>query len=104
MVKLMELAKVIRAKNASPFLTIFDIFFVTDDTYKIVEDSGIITRELFAKLYSIPATDVLGIYFVDPAKGIKITIRKPGWSSGDIECTDMYSSQQHAPLLDVEIP
>jgi len=46
-----------------------------------------------------------GIYSVDAAKGIKITIPKPvGMACGDPECRDLFGTQQHIPLLDIEIP
>jgi len=47
----------------------------------------------------------LGIFFVDEARGIKITVPKPGGvASGDPDCRDIYGAQYYIPLLDVEIP
>lgn len=46
-----------------------------------------------------------GIYSVNAARGIKITIPKPvGMACGDPECRDLFGTQQHIPLLDIEIP
>lgn len=65
-VKLVDLAKTIRSKNAE-----------TDRITDFVE--------------------------YDPANAIKFTISrlKPSGSPGD---SDVFGSQQHAPLLDIEIP
>jgi hypothetical protein len=103
--KLSELAKVLRSKNAGPFLTTLDILFDTDAAYLKVRDSGILTKEYIARLYGISPKEVLGIYSVDAARGIKITIPKPvGMACGDPECRDLFGAQQHIPLLDIEIP
>ena len=41
--------------------------------------------------------------FYDPAMAFKVTIKRP-IDSGSIGETDVYGAQQHAPLMDVEIP
>ena len=67
-----------------------------------VRASGVITRELISRLYSVPVDDVLLVEF-PPANAFKATIpRLVG--SGDVEDTDIYGAQQHAPLMDVEVP
>jgi hypothetical protein len=105
MVKLHHLAKVLRSKNAGPFRTTLDILFDADEPYERVRDSGIITKALIAKLYDLKPEDVLGIYFVDGVRGIKITIpKRDNLASGDPLSRDLYGAQQHIPLLDIEIP
>ena len=104
-VKLYDLAKVLRGKNAGPFRTTFDILFDADEPYRRVKNSGVLTKEYIAELYSIRPEDVYGIFFVDTARGIKITIPKPvGMDSGAPHCRDLFGAQQHIPLLGVEIP
>lgn len=103
--KLCELATVLRSKNAGPFRTTFDLFFDDDETYQKVRDSGVLTKELIAKLYDMRPQDVHGIFFVDTARGIKITIPKPvDMASGAPRCRDLFGAQQHMPLMDIEIP
>jgi len=103
--KLHELASVLRSKSAGPFRNTFDIFFAEEGPYQRVKNSGILTKELIAKLYHIRPEEVHGIYFVDGAKGIKITIPKPPQeANGDPRCRDVYGAQQYISLLDVEIP
>lgn len=103
--KIYELAKVLRGKNAGPFRTTFDILFDTDEPYQRVKNSGVLTKELIAELYSIRPEDVYGIFFVDAARGIKITIPKPiDMASGAPRCRDLFGAQQHIPLLSIEVP
>ena len=42
--KIYELAKVLRGKNAGPFRTTFDILFDTDEPYQRVKNSGVLTK------------------------------------------------------------
>lgn len=103
--KLHELASVLRSKSAGPFRNTFDIFFDAEESYKRVRDSGVLTKELIAKLYQLRPEEVIGIYFVDGAKGIKITVPKPASeASGDPCCRDIYGAQQYIHLLSIEIP
>ena len=103
--KLHELATVLRSKSAGPFMNTIDIFFDAEEPYRRVKDSGILTKDLVARLYPITLEEVLGIYFVDEARGIKITLPKPyGVASGDPDCRDMYGAQYYIPLLDIDIP
>ena len=47
----------------------------------------------------------MGIFFIDEARGIKITLPKSeGVAIGDPDCRDIYGAQYYIPLLDVEIP
>ncbi|RJP18917.1 MAG: DUF4387 domain-containing protein [Candidatus Abyssobacteria bacterium SURF_5] len=98
-----ELARVIRSKNAGPFELTFDIIFTDADTYERVKRSGVIRPELFAELYRIPVEKVLNFCFFDPAHAVKATIAR-SISSGTAGDNDVFGAQQHAPLLQVEIP
>lgn len=102
-VKLKEIAAVIRSKNAGPYELTFDIIFRDGETYQQVKRLGIINRRLMEDLYGIPAEDVLSLVEFDPANAIKITVKRPR-VAGDVGETDVYGAQQHAPLLDLEIP
>jgi hypothetical protein len=102
MTKLWELAKLVRAKNAGPYTLTFDILFSDAATYQQVKQSGVITPELFARLYRVPLEDVL-FFEHDSALALKASIPRPV-SSGDLEDTDIFGGQQHGPLVDLEIP
>jgi len=103
--KIYELAKVLRSKNAGPFRTTFDILFDNDEAYQRVKTSGVLTRWYIAELYGMKPEDVYGIFFVDTARGIKITIPKPmDMASGAPRCRDLFGAQQHMPLMEIEVP
>ncbi len=100
--KLVELAKVIRSKNAGPFSLTLDIMIDNEETYEAIKASGVLSAELIAKLYSVPAEKV-AFFVVDNCWSFKATIPLiyPASSMGNI---DVYGAQQHAPLYDIEIP
>ena len=101
--KLKDLAKVIRSKNAGPFELTFDVMFDQPTIYERVRRSGIVTRERLAALYGVEDQDVSTFQFFDPALAFKFTIRRPR-VQGSVGETDTFGAQQHAPLLDLEIP
>ena len=97
-----ELAKIIRSKNAGPFMTTVDIFFDNIESYEKVKDS--LTNEVISKLYRIPIDDIIGIFHLDIIMGIKVTfIKQGGIASGDQECTDIFGSNQHVPLTSFKV-
>lgn len=102
-VKLSELAKTIRSKNAGVDRLTFDIIFLEKNAYERVRNTGALTRESVARLYGIDESRITDFVFFDPAYAIKFSIsrNRPSGSPGD---SDIFGSQQYAPLLDVEIP
>lgn len=105
MAKLRELAKVIRSKNSGPYEITFDIMFPDRESYMKVKNSGVLGDELICSLYHVEKEDIMACMFFDPALAYKFTLRRPGRSlQGSIGENDTFGTQQHAPLLDVEIP
>jgi hypothetical protein len=102
-VTLVEIADEIRSKNAGPFELTFDIMFNDEETYRKVKSSGVLTRQLVARLYRMAENQVRDLAWHDFARGVKITIDRPTGSGGPGD-RDTYGGQQHAPLLNVEIP
>ena len=102
MATLGELAKLIRSKNAGPFKLTFDIMFEDETTYKQVCSSGALSPRALAPLYNVSDNQIEVIPF-DVALAIKITLPRaiPAGSPGE---SDVYGAQQHAPLMDIEIP
>lgn len=101
--RLRELAQVIRSKNAKPFRLTFDVIFTDPRVYERVRDARVLTRERIADLYNVPPTQITSIHEFDPGLAIKFTLRRP-IAQGQPGDTDIYGCQQHAPLLDVEVP
>ncbi len=97
-----ELAKLIRSKNAGAFTLTFDVMFETEEVYREVLRSGVLTKTVFAALYRVPEEDVM-FFTHDAARAIKISIPRPA-IQGDRDDGDMYGGQQHAPLVDLQLP
>lgn len=99
--RLYDIAKVIRSKNAGPFTLTIDLLFEqADDFHKV----------LHAPAFS--ARNIAGLYQADPDKvaihpfkkvlAIKITMPRPISSGAPGDC-DVYGSQQHFPLGNLAI-
>jgi hypothetical protein len=102
MAKLGDLAQLIRSKNAGAFTLTFDVMFDTQEVYEKVKRANILTKERFAAMYGVPEHDVK--FFVhDAARAIKISIPRP-YVQSSREDGDAYGGQQHAPLVDIEVP
>ena len=99
---IMDLARIIRSKNAGPFTFTMDIMFTTFEDYKKVKDSGIINRDTISVLYHVDK-DKISIYESDNANGIKVSIPRT-IPSGNLGDADVYGAQQQAPLLYLEVP
>jgi Domain of unknown function (DUF4387) len=97
-----DIAKACKSKNAGPFEITIDVVFDDRALFERVRATGVLGPELFARLYQVKPGDV--IFTEYPAgNAFKATLprRIP---AGDIGDTDVYGAQQHAPLLEVEIP
>lgn len=102
MARLMDLATVIRSRNAGPYEITFDIMFDDPEMYEQVKRTGIINRELSARLYHVRPEEVFFTTY-DAAYAFKGTLPRRA-SAGDVEDTDVYGAQQHASLLTIEVP
>lgn len=98
-----DLASTIRSKNAGIYYITFDIMFDDWDTYRLVRDANVVTRESVARLYGITPDQVVTVVSHDPGQGIKVTIARPH-PSGSPGDPDVLGCQQHAPLYDIEVP
>lgn len=102
-VRVRDVAAVVRSKNAGPFRLTLDILFKDEATYRQVIGSNVVTPELIGRLYGLRPDQITDFVQFDPGLAIKATIPRPV-SSGTVGDTDVYGAQQHAPLLDIEIP
>jgi hypothetical protein len=101
--KLRELASTIRSKNAGVDHITFDIIFRERKNFERVRDAGVITRETMAALYRVEPSRITHFVVYEPGNAIKFTIRRsrPSGSPGE---TDVFGSQQYAPLFDIAVP
>jgi hypothetical protein len=102
MPRLWELAKLVRSKNAGPFMLTIDIVFADEPMYLQVKRSGVFSRSLFARLYRVPEEEVIFVEH-DRALAFKASIPRPV-ASGDPDDGDLFGGQQHGPLVELEIP
>ena len=100
---LRELARVVRSKNSGPFELTFDVMFASREDFQRVRDSGAVTLASLATLYGVSEDQVTNFQFFEPALAFKLTLRRPR-PQGAIGETDTFGAQQHAPLLELEIP
>ena len=101
--RLRELASTIRSKNAGVDHITFDIIFRERKNFERVRDAGVITRETMAALYRVEPSRITHFVVYEPGNAIKFTIRRsrPSGSPGE---TDVFGSQQYAPLFDIAVP
>ncbi|KAK8104690.1 CaiB/baiF CoA-transferase family protein [Apiospora kogelbergensis] len=98
-----ELARIIRSKNSGPFELTFDIMFDDVEVYRRVKDAQILGNEVIKKLYHVTDDEILTNMFFEPALAWKCTIKRP-WAQGSVGERDTLGTQQHAPLLGIEVP
>ena len=97
-----DVAKVCKSKNAGPFELTVDVVFAAWETFQRVKASGVLCPALFARLYNVPEERVLFTPY-DAAFAFKATFPRLV-PAGDFGDTDVYGCQQHAPLLEVDLP
>lgn len=97
-----ELAKLVRSKNAGPFIMTIDIMFADADTYEKVKKSGVLNRQMVADIYQMSENRVQ-FFEVDNCHAFKISIPRP-YFQGDIRDSDSHAGQQYAPFVDLEVP
>ncbi|MCK5844346.1 MAG: DUF4387 domain-containing protein [Victivallales bacterium] len=99
--RLYDIASVIRSKNAGPFTLTLDIIFDTEEDYERVLKSAGFAAASIAEAYGKKTSEV-AIHPFKAIKGVKITMPR-AISSGAPGDSDVYGSQQHMPLANMEI-
>ena len=102
MLKLKDVASIIRSKNAGPYILTFDIIFENTNVYGKIKKENIINKDLIKKIYHISNEEILDIIYFDIALAIKINLKRT-ICSGSFGDRDIYGAQQHAPLLEIDI-
>lgn len=101
MKKLYEIAKLIRSKNAGPFMVTMDILFPDHETYERVLASGALETDRVAALYHRPVGEVKR-YDLPLANAVKISMPR-SVPSGDFLDEDLYGCQQHRKLILLDV-
>lgn len=97
--KLIDIAKILRSKNAGPLYITFDIIFHNAEDMKRVLSS--LKKEDIAMAYEtdVGQIDIISYKIVN---SIKITFPRKH-ISGALMDNDIYGCQQHMPLANIEI-
>tara|TARA_A100001037_G_C14703489_1_gene437103 strand:+ start:100 stop:411 length:312 start_codon:yes stop_codon:yes gene_type:complete len=102
MTKLVDLARVVRSKNAGALQLTIDLMFENMESFVRVRDSSALTPRSLAPRFGLSDNQV-AIFYCDEALAIKITVPR-STRSGDAADSDVYGAQQYAPLLAIDIP
>lgn len=102
MTRIRDLASICKSKNAGPFDLTIDVMFGSDELFDKVAQTGVLNAALFARLYQVEEKDVLFTPY-RAARAFKATLPRLV-TAGSFGDTDVYGAQQHAPLLDIDIP
>lgn len=97
--RLIDIAKILRSKNAGPLYITFDIMFEKREDMVRVQKG--LTKEMVAKAYSVDPAQI-SILPYEIVNSIKITFPR-AHVSGSVEDTDVYGCQQHMPLANITI-
>lgn len=99
--KLVDLARVVRSKNAGPLHVTVDLMFTDEADFAKASVSPSLSAGSVAKLYGARPDSVKVIPF-PAAYAIKVVMDRPIIAGGPGD-TDVYGAQQHKPLLGIEI-
>lgn len=101
--RLLDMAVVIRSKDAGINRLTFDIIFTSGENYELALHSNLFSRSHVAEILGLPGEQVVGSYFVDTCNAIKISIDRPNISASMDE-RDVFGAQQQAAIECMRIP
>lgn len=99
--RIYDIAFVCRSKNAGPFQLTVDLMFKTKEEFDRVLNSPEFVPGIIAPLYRT-TPDKVQIKVFERILTIKVVLPRI-CGSGSPEDTDVYGSQQHFPLGDLDI-
>lgn len=102
MARLQDMVRVLRSKNAGPFAITFDIMFKSPGEFERALRAGVFTPARLEGVLKYPRADI-AVFPFPPALAVKVVVPRR-YSSGSVDDTDVFGCQQHAPLLDIEVP
>jgi len=101
--RLLDMAVVIRSKDAGINRLTFDIIFNSAESYEAALRSNRFHRDSVAALLGLPAERVVGSFFVDSCNAIKISIERPNISAS-VEERDVFGAQQQSAIERMTVP
>lgn len=101
--RLLDLAVVIRSKDAGVNRRTFDVIFTSPANYEAALRSNVFHKDNVARILGLPAERVVGTSFVDSCNAIKISIDRPN-VSGSVDERDVFGAQQQSAIERLTIP
>jgi hypothetical protein len=101
--RLLDMAVVIRSKDAGINRLTFDIVFNSASDYESALRSNAFYKDNVAKVLGMDAERVVGTFFVDTCNAIKITIDRPNISASPDE-RDVFGAQQQSRIESLVVP
>jgi len=101
MVKLHEVCRQVRSKNAGPFWVTADLFFDGPENYARYKGAAGLSADAVAKVFSVDPA-LVKRFAVDNLSVVKISYPRKTPQGGAVE-RDMHSGQQYVRLLDTPL-
>jgi hypothetical protein len=101
--RLLDIAIVIRSKDAGINRLTFDIIFTSPGDYESALRSNAFCKEQVAQTLGLPPERVVGTFFVDACNAIKISIDRPKISAS-VDDHDVFGAQQQSAIERLSIP
>jgi hypothetical protein len=90
--------RLVRSKDAGPFVLTTDLFCHDDEAYQRAVDAGLLDPAFWAEVYDRPV-DAIEVHAVEAINAIKVSFPRPV-ASGDLHDTDITGGQQYAVVID----
>jgi hypothetical protein len=101
--RLLDMAVVIRSKDAGINRLTLDIIFTSAENYEAALRSNVFSKESVAKILKLPVGRIVGTFFVDTCNAIKVSIERPNISAS-VDERDVFGAQQQADMERVSVP
>jgi hypothetical protein len=97
--RLTDTFRLIRSKDAGPFMLTIDLFCHDQAAYERALGSGLLAPATFADLYGVPA-DHVEVHLGEAIHAIKVSFPRPV-ASGELADSDITGGQQYGPLVEL---
>jgi hypothetical protein len=101
--RLLDIAVVIRSKDAGVNRLTFDILFTSAENYEAALRSNVFYKDNMATILDLPRERLVGTFFVDTCNAVKISIERPNISASMDE-RDVFGAQQQSAIERLTIP
>jgi hypothetical protein len=101
--RLLDMAVVIRSKDAGINRLTFDIIFTSPENYEAALWSNAFCPRAVAETLGLPPERIVGTFFVDSCNAIKISVDRPNISASPDE-HDVFGAQQQSAIERMRVP